>query len=67
MDDEVKRRLIWITQDEDTGDAGLVCRRGGISRQAPRKWLRRYADQGMEDLISQSRRLYRCPNQDVFE
>ncbi len=39
MYDEVKRRLTKIKLYEDTGDAGLVCRRYGISRPTLRKWL----------------------------
>lgn len=67
MYDEVKRRLTWIKLYEETGDAGLVCRRCGISRPTLRKWLRRYAEQGIEGLASQSRRPHRSPNQKVFE
>ncbi len=66
MYDEVKRRLTWIKLYEDTGDAGLVCRRCGISRPTLRKWLRRYAEHGLEGLESRSRRPHRRPNQKVF-
>ena len=67
MYDEVKRRLTWIKLYEDTGNAGLVCRRCGISRPTLRKWLRRYAEQGIEGLASRSRRPKRSPQQKVFE
>ncbi len=66
MYDEIKRRLTWIKLYEETGDAGLVCRRCGISRPTLRKWLRRYAEQGIDGLVSQSRRPHRSPNQKVF-
>lgn len=67
MYDEIKRRLTWIKLYEDTGDAGLVCRRCGISRPTLRKWLRRYTEDGQEGLASRSRRPRHSPNQKVFE
>jgi hypothetical protein len=32
MKDEIRRRLVWVRMYENTRDAGLVCRRCGISR-----------------------------------
>jgi transposase len=66
MYDEVKRRLTWITLYQETGNAGLVRRRCGISRPPLRKWLQRYAEEGLEGLASRSRRPHRSPNQKVF-
>lgn len=67
MYDEVKRRLTWIKLYEETGDAGLVCRRCGISRPTLRKWLQRHAEEGLVGLALRSRRPHRSPNQNVFE
>ena len=50
-----KTRLVWIRLHEETGDAGLVCRRCGISRPTLRKWWRRYQALGQAGLIEQSR------------
>ena len=50
-----KTRLVWIRLYEETGDAGLVCRRCGISRPTLRKWWRRYQALGQAGLIEQSR------------
>jgi len=66
MDEEIKKRLTWIKLYEETGNAGLVCRRCGISRPTLRKWWRRYQEQGESGLSSQSRRPKHSPNQKVF-
>jgi len=56
MNVEIKARLRWVQLYEETGDAGFVCRRCGISRPTLRKWSKRYKELGMEGLISRSRR-----------
>ena len=56
MREEIRRRLVWIKLYKQTGDAGLVCRRCGISRPTLRKWLKRYEAHGEEGLVSRSRR-----------
>ncbi len=61
MDDEVRQRLRWIKLYQRTSDAGLVCRRCGISRPILRKWLRRYEQLGNDGLKSQSRRPKHSP------
>ena len=61
MDKEIHQRLVWIKLYEDTGDAGLVCRRCGISRPTLRKWWRRYQSDGESGLKSQSRRPLHSP------
>ena len=66
MDDEIRRRLVWVRMYEETGDAGLVCRRCGISRPTLRKWLKRFEAQGESGLVSESRRPKRSPKQKVF-
>ncbi len=67
MDNEIRRRLTWIRLYEETGDAGFVCRRCGISRPTLRKWLQRYQAEGEAGLRSRSRRPHRSPNRKVFE
>jgi hypothetical protein len=40
MDREIARRLRWARMLQETGNAGLVCLRCGISRPTLRKWAR---------------------------
>jgi transposase InsO family protein len=61
-----RARLRWVRLYEQTGDAGLVCRRCGISRPTLRKWWARYQSSDEEGLISRSRRPLHSPNQKVF-
>ena len=61
MDADQKKRLGLIELYEATGDAGLVCRRCGISRPTLRKWQRRYDELGVDGLKSRSRRPHRSP------
>ncbi len=65
MNDEIKQRLRWIKLYEQLGNAGVVCRRCGISRPTLRKWWRRYQQQGVEGLKSHSKRPHHSPNQKV--
>lgn len=65
MNKEIQQRLGWIKLFEDTNDAGLVCRRYGISRPTLRKWWKRYSEQGIEGLASQSKRPLKSPNTKV--
>ncbi len=65
MDREVKQRLAWVNVRE-TSNAGLVCRRCGISRPTLRKWWRRYQVEGIEGLKSHSRRLKHSSAQKAF-
>jgi transposase InsO family protein len=66
MEAEVRSRLRWVRLHERTGDAGLVCRRCGISRPTLRKWLRRYQEAGIEGLRSRSRKPCNSPNRKVL-
>jgi len=59
MDKQIRQRLVWVEMYSECNDAGLVCRRCGISRPTLRKWARRYAADGMVD---QSRRPHSSPN-----
>ncbi len=56
MNNDVKKRLEWIKLYESTFDAGLVCKRCGISRPTLRKWIKRYKQSGIDGLNEQSRR-----------
>lgn len=61
MEKEVRQRLQWVKLYEESGDAGFVCRRCGISRPTLRKWWKRYQAQGIDGLKSQSRRPHTSP------
>lgn len=65
MEPEIRQRLKWVQLYEKTSDAGLVCRRCGISRPTLRKWFRRYQENGLEGLKDQSRRPHTSPNSKV--
>lgn len=67
MDREIATRLHWVRLYQETGNAGLVCARCGISRPTLRKWLRRYQEAGEEGLRSQSRRPLNSPNRKVSD
>jgi len=66
MNREIRMRLKWVRLYEQTSNAGLVCRRCGISRSTLRKWLRRYKEGGIDGLQSRSRRPKSSPGQKVF-
>lgn len=63
MDKEIKTRLGWVELYRETGNAGLTCRRCGISRPTLRLWTRRYEEEGIGGLRSRSRRPKHSPNQ----
>lgn len=67
MDREIAARLRWVRMYHETGNAGLVCTRCGISRPTLRKWLRRYQEAGEDGLRSQSRRPLTSPNRKVSD
>ena len=67
MKSEVRKRLLWVQLYQQTDDAGLVCRRCGISRPTLRKWIRRFHETGEAGLLNRSRRPVRSPNRRVFE
>jgi len=62
MERLLRMRQQWVQLYEQTNDAGLVCRRCGISRPTLRKWLRRFNAQGVEGLQERSRRPRQSPN-----
>ena len=53
---DAQTRLGWVELYQEIGNAGVVCRRCGISRPTLRKWWRRYQALGMAGLEEQSRR-----------
>jgi len=63
----MRKRLLWVQLYQQTGDAGLVCRRCGISRPTLRKRARRFHEAGEAGLLNRSRRSLRSPNRRVFE
>lgn len=62
MNREIQQRLQWVHLYEDSGDAGFVCRRCGISRPKLRKWRRHYQEHGVDGPASRSRRPHSSPN-----
>lgn len=60
-------RLIWVKTYERSGDAGLTCRRCGVSRPTLRKWWRRYQSEGEAGLLDRSRRPRRSPARKVSQ
>jgi transposase InsO family protein len=66
MDEGIRRRLKWVLMYQALRDAGLVCRRCGISRPTLRKWVRRYQASGESGLIERSRRPNNSPRRKIF-
>lgn len=56
-----KTRLGWIELYQATRNAGIVCRRCGISRPTLRKWLKRYEKEGLPGLADLSRKPHSSP------
>jgi transposase-like protein len=63
---DARTRLGWVGLYEQVGNAGLVCRRCGISRPTLRKWWRRYQAEGPAGLEARSHRPHRSPNRKIF-
>ena len=66
MNQEIKKRLLWVKLFEEARKAGIVCRRCGISRPTLRKWVQRYRKSGLEGLTNQNRRPLRSPQKKIF-
>ena len=64
---DARTRLGWVELYQEIGNAGVVCRRCGISRPTLRKWWRRYQALGMAGLEEQSRRPHSSPGRKVLE
>lgn len=65
MQDQIKARLHWVTLYLDTKDAGLVCRRCGVSRPTLRLWSCRYQELGLAGLQTKSSRPHKTPEKKV--
>ncbi len=63
---DMRRRRRRGQLPQDPGDAGLVCRRCGISDPTLRTWIRRYREAGEAGPASR-RRPTRSPNRRIFE
>jgi transposase-like protein len=64
---DARTRLGWIELYRTVGNAGVVCRRCGISRPTLRKWWRRYQVLGVAGLEEESRRPCHSPARKVFD
>jgi transposase InsO family protein len=64
---DARARLGWVRLYEQLGDAGVVCRRCGISRPTLREWWRRYQAEGEAGLQTRSHRPHRSPGRKVFD
>ncbi|WP_275427143.1 helix-turn-helix domain-containing protein [Saezia sanguinis] len=67
MDAAIRKRLRWIKLYEETGNAGLVCLKCGITRPTLRKWWKRYQKDGEQGLQDQSRRPNYSPKSKISE
>ncbi|MCA1612631.1 MAG: helix-turn-helix domain-containing protein, partial [Acidobacteria bacterium] len=65
VEQQIQARLTWVRLYASTQDAGLVCRRCGISRPTLRKWWRRFRAHGLEGLREHSRRPRKTPTPKV--
>lgn len=65
VEQQLQARLTWVRLYASTQDAGLVCRRCGISRPTLRKWWRRFQAKGEEGLHEHSRRPRKSPTTKV--
>ena len=64
---DAQTRLGWARLYEETSNAGVVCRRCGISRPTLRKCWRRYQAEGVAGLEERSRRPRSSPGRKVLE
>jgi len=62
MNRKMNARLGWVRHYQQFNDAGLTCRRFGISRPTLRKWHRRFKSHGIAGLADKSRRPKHSPN-----
>jgi transposase InsO family protein len=65
VEQAIRTRLKWVRLYQSTNDAGLVCRRCGVSRPTLRKWWRRFQTYGEDGLHEHSRRPLRTPSPKV--
>lgn len=67
MDRAIHKRLTWVNLYKETQYAALTCRRCGISIPILRKWWRYFQADGIDGLVSQSRRPLHPPNLKVSD
>jgi transposase-like protein len=67
MEWKMRQRLLWIQLYMECEDAGMVCRRYGISRPTLRKWWKRYQEYGADGLIDKSRKPKNSPATKVHQ
>jgi len=67
MEKDAQKRLVWVKLYEKTKDAGVVCRKCGISRPTLRKWWKRYQESGDEGLNNKTKRPKHTPSKKVLE
>lgn len=60
-----RARLVWVRMYQETANAGLTCRRCGISRPTLRKWWKRFQADGEMGLCSESSCRVRPPEKKV--
>jgi transposase-like protein len=65
VEQAIRTRLKWVQLYQSTLDAGLVCRRCGISRPTLRKWWRRFKASGEDGLHEHSRAPHKTPSPKV--
>ncbi len=66
MDHKEQARLTWVQMYLATGNAGLTCRRCGISRPTLRKWVGRFQTDGLDGLRELSRRPKTSPGRKIL-
>lgn len=66
MNHKEHARLTWVQMYLATGNAGLTCRRCGISRPTLRKWVGRFQANGLDGLHELSRRPKTSPGRKIF-
>jgi transposase InsO family protein len=62
MNHEIAKRLKWVHLYERVQNAGIVCRKCGISRPTLRKWTTRFKQQGIPGLQGYSQRPQHSPH-----
>ena len=67
MDSDIRRRLLWVQLYQRIGNAGLLCRRCGVSHPTLGSAGRRFHEEGQAGLLSHSRRPVRSPDRRVVE
>jgi len=65
MSKEIQQHLKCVLFYEKEKNAGLTCRRCGISRPTLRKWVKRYKENGIDGLSNRSRRPHLSPQKKI--